>query len=227
MAQHPGRAWAFYAAIAADNLCQGFAGVVLVAFMSSLTNRSYTATQYALLVSLANLPGKVLGGVSGVHRRSDARYSTFFIAQHAAVMPTPAAAGMAVAADPRPRRRVADAADARPARCPCGARESVGHGCGKERTMTDIVLRDIDAVLADRISCIGEQRGWADARHPAAPCSSRACTPAKAGALVHLDDREADALAAGDRGAGTGAGRRRVRPDRADVRRAATSSDAA
>lgn len=61
MAQNPGKLWAFYAALSADNLFQGFAGTVLVAFMSSLTNRNFTATQYALLVSLANLPGKFAG----------------------------------------------------------------------------------------------------------------------------------------------------------------------
>ncbi|MCW5569131.1 MAG: MFS transporter, partial [Dokdonella sp.] len=65
MAQYPSQIWAFYAAITADNLCQGFAGVVLIAFMSSLTDRNFTATQFALLVSLANLPGKFVGGVSG------------------------------------------------------------------------------------------------------------------------------------------------------------------
>ncbi len=58
MAQHPpGELWAFYAALSADNLFQGFAGVVLVAFMSSLTDRNFTATQYGLLVSLAEPAG--------------------------------------------------------------------------------------------------------------------------------------------------------------------------
>ena len=61
MAQHPSEIWAFFAAITADNLAQGFAGTVLVAFMSGLTNQNFTATQYALLVSLANLPGKFVG----------------------------------------------------------------------------------------------------------------------------------------------------------------------
>lgn len=87
MAHHPGQIWAFYAALSADNLFQGFAGTVLVAFMSSLTNRNFTATQYALLVSLANLPGKFAGGVSGffVQRTS---YSTFFIVSALTVIPT-------------------------------------------------------------------------------------------------------------------------------------------
>lgn len=65
MAFHPGELWAFVMTISGDNFSQGFAGVVLVAFMSGLTNRSFTATQYALLSALANLPGKLIGGVSG------------------------------------------------------------------------------------------------------------------------------------------------------------------
>lgn len=87
MAQNPSQIWAFYAAISADNLFQGFAGVVLVAFMSSLTDRNFTATQYALLVSLANLPGKFVGGVSGFLVEATS-YSTFFILSALTVVPT-------------------------------------------------------------------------------------------------------------------------------------------
>jgi PAT family beta-lactamase induction signal transducer AmpG len=66
---------------------QGFAGVVLVAFMSSLTDRNFTATQYALLASLANLPGKFIGGVSGyIVEATD--YQTFFIFSTLSVIPT-------------------------------------------------------------------------------------------------------------------------------------------
>lgn len=87
MAQYPSQIWAFYAAITADNLCQGFAGVVLIAFMSSLTDRAFTATQFALLVSLANLPGKFVGGVSGFIVEASS-YSTFFLLSALTVVPT-------------------------------------------------------------------------------------------------------------------------------------------
>ncbi|MDQ3288855.1 MAG: MFS transporter [Pseudomonadota bacterium] len=87
MAQNPGQIWAFYAAISADNLFQGFAGVVLVAFMSSLTDRNFTATQYALLVSLANLPGKFVGGLSGFIVEASS-YSAFFLFSALTVVPT-------------------------------------------------------------------------------------------------------------------------------------------
>ncbi|HSC69295.1 MAG TPA: MFS transporter [Cellvibrio sp.] len=87
MAHNPGQNWAFFATISADNLSQGFAGVVLVAFMSSLTNRNFTATQYALLASLANLPGKFIGGLSGYMVEASS-YSTFFILSTLSVVPT-------------------------------------------------------------------------------------------------------------------------------------------
>ena len=87
MAQYPSQIWAFYAAITADNLCQGFAGVVLIAFMSSLTDRNFTATQFALLVSLANLPGKFVGGVSGYIVEATS-YSAFFVFSALTVVPT-------------------------------------------------------------------------------------------------------------------------------------------
>lgn len=65
MSAFPSQLWAFYAAITADNFSQGFAGVVLVAFLSALSHRAHTATQFALMVSLANLPGKFAGALSG------------------------------------------------------------------------------------------------------------------------------------------------------------------
>jgi len=43
----------------------GFAGTCLIAYMSSLTSRGFTATQYALLSSLFTLPGRLLGSQSG------------------------------------------------------------------------------------------------------------------------------------------------------------------
>lgn len=86
MAQNPSEIWAFFAAITADNLAQGFAGTVLVAFMSSLTNQNFTATQYALLVSLANLPGKFVGGFSG-YIVEQSSYSAFFLISAVSVVP--------------------------------------------------------------------------------------------------------------------------------------------
>ncbi len=55
----------FTAVMAVDNFAQAFAGVALVAYMSSLTGLGYTATQYALLSATYALLGKVLKGFSG------------------------------------------------------------------------------------------------------------------------------------------------------------------
>ena len=52
--------------ISADNISGGFAATAFVAYLSSLTNRSYTATQYALFSSLMTLPGKFISGFSGM-----------------------------------------------------------------------------------------------------------------------------------------------------------------
>ena len=87
MALHPAELWAFFVAISFDNLSQGFAGTVLIAFMAGLTHRHFTATQYALLVSLANLPGRVVGGVSGFVVEQIG-YAGFFIASALTVIPT-------------------------------------------------------------------------------------------------------------------------------------------
>jgi PAT family beta-lactamase induction signal transducer AmpG len=51
--------------ISMDNFAQGAHGTALIAFMSSLTSASYTATQYAVLSSLYALPPKLLMGTSG------------------------------------------------------------------------------------------------------------------------------------------------------------------
>ncbi|MFY9178665.1 MAG: MFS transporter [Venatoribacter sp.] len=58
--------WALAVVISIDNLSGGIASTAFVAYLSSLANRSYTATQYALFSSLMTLPGKFISGFSGV-----------------------------------------------------------------------------------------------------------------------------------------------------------------
>ncbi|MEO7072128.1 MAG: MFS transporter [Rhodanobacter sp.] len=87
MTANPGQSWAFVTAISGDNAALGFAGVVLVAFLSSLTSSEFTATQYALLVSFANMPGKLIGGMSGFLVESWG-YDGFFIFSTLSVVPT-------------------------------------------------------------------------------------------------------------------------------------------
>jgi PAT family beta-lactamase induction signal transducer AmpG len=51
--------------ISVDNLAMGIAGTSLIAYLSSLTSATYTATQYALFSSMYALPGKLIMGTSG------------------------------------------------------------------------------------------------------------------------------------------------------------------
>ena len=65
--------------ISADNLSSGIASAAFIAYLSSLTNVNYSATQYALFSSMMLLLPKFLAGYSG--RYVDAfGYSDFFVA---------------------------------------------------------------------------------------------------------------------------------------------------
>lgn len=64
-------------AITAENVAGGWAGTALIAYMSSLTNRAFSATQYALFSSFYALPGKLFGGFSGIMVDS-LGYANFF-----------------------------------------------------------------------------------------------------------------------------------------------------
>ncbi len=64
--------------IAADNLSAGIATTAFVAFLSSLTNISFTAMQYAIFSSLMILFPKLIGGYSGTVV-SAFGYDTFFL----------------------------------------------------------------------------------------------------------------------------------------------------
>ena len=57
--------WALAVTISFDNFAQGFAGTVFIAYLSSLTNVSFTATQYALFSALSVFIGKLVAGFSG------------------------------------------------------------------------------------------------------------------------------------------------------------------
>jgi PAT family beta-lactamase induction signal transducer AmpG len=52
--------------ISADNFSAGVAGSAFIAYLSSLTNRAYTATQYALFSSLMTMGPKLISGFSGI-----------------------------------------------------------------------------------------------------------------------------------------------------------------
>ncbi|HUA79721.1 MAG TPA: MFS transporter [Dyella sp.] len=62
---HPGHLAMLTLAISGQNFFEAMLGPPTVAFLSLLVNRQHTATQYALLSSLVNLSGKVLGFFAG------------------------------------------------------------------------------------------------------------------------------------------------------------------
>jgi MFS transporter, PAT family, beta-lactamase induction signal transducer AmpG len=64
---------AFALAVMVDNVSAGYAGTILIAYMSSLTSAGFTATQYALFSSLYSLPGKLIAAQSGTIVEASAR----------------------------------------------------------------------------------------------------------------------------------------------------------
>ena len=83
---HPGSIPALTLVISAENITLGFLGTAAVAFLSALVNKQHTATQYALLSSMVNLPGKVLGVFAGGIVEAT-NYGTYFIIATLAVLP--------------------------------------------------------------------------------------------------------------------------------------------
>jgi len=67
-----------YLVISADNLSAGLASAAFIAFLSGLTNTSFTAVQYAIFSSLMSLLPKMIGGYSGSMVDSIG-YSNFFL----------------------------------------------------------------------------------------------------------------------------------------------------
>ena len=72
--------------VSLDNLSGGFATTAFIAYLSGLTNKAYTATQYALFSSLMTLPGKFMSGFSGFVVDSYG-YFTFFLSAAAMGLP--------------------------------------------------------------------------------------------------------------------------------------------
>ncbi len=64
--------------ISADNLSSGIASAAFIAYLSSLTNISYSATQYALFSSMMLLAPKFIAGFSGQYVDAYG-YSQFFV----------------------------------------------------------------------------------------------------------------------------------------------------
>lgn len=72
--------------ISLDNFAQGFSTVAFIAWMSSLTNMSFTATQYAIFSSIMTLLPKIAGGYSGTYVDAFG-YTSFFLMASALGIP--------------------------------------------------------------------------------------------------------------------------------------------
>ena len=79
----------FLATVIVDGFTGAFATVTFVSFLSYLTSRSFTATQYALMASLGNLARTTLSSFSGVMvDKLDGNWSLFFIITALMVIPS-------------------------------------------------------------------------------------------------------------------------------------------
>lgn len=77
---------ALIAVVSADNLSAGIASAAFIAYLSGLTNVSYSATQYALFSSMMLLAPKWLAGFSGAFVDAHG-YTSFFIGTAALGLP--------------------------------------------------------------------------------------------------------------------------------------------
>lgn len=79
----------FALAVVIDGFTAAFATVTFVAFISHLTSRAYSATQYALMASLGNLARTTLSSSSGMMVDGlDGNWALFFIITALMVMPS-------------------------------------------------------------------------------------------------------------------------------------------
>ena len=79
----------FALAVIADDFTSAFATVAFVTFISYLTSRTYTATQYALLASLGTLGRTLLAGLSGLLVDSTGgNWGLFFVLTALMVLPS-------------------------------------------------------------------------------------------------------------------------------------------
>lgn len=78
VANNPGNLSLLYIIIGADNITAGVAVAAFIAYLSSLTNLSFTAVQYAMFSSMMTLFPKLLGGYSGSIVNS-LGYESFFL----------------------------------------------------------------------------------------------------------------------------------------------------
>ena len=94
LAGHGHDVTALIAVVSADNLASGIASAAFIAYLSSLTNVSYSATQYALFSSMMLLLPKFIAGFSGDYVNTFG-YAHFFTATALLGLPVLVLVGLA------------------------------------------------------------------------------------------------------------------------------------
>ena len=79
--------WLFAATIIVDNFTTAFSSVAFVSFLTALTGRAFSATQYALLASIGNLGRTTLASGSGWFIDITGSWVLFFILTTILVIP--------------------------------------------------------------------------------------------------------------------------------------------
>lgn len=80
--------WLLLLTLLVDNFTAAFSSVALVAFISAVTGRAFSATQYALLASLGNLGRSSMSGASGYLVDWLGSWTLFFIITTVMVIPS-------------------------------------------------------------------------------------------------------------------------------------------
>lgn len=88
MAQSGPLEWLLLLTLLVDNFTAAFSSVALVAFISAITGRAFTATQYALLASLGNLGRSSMSGASGYMVDWLGSWEAFFVVTTLMVIPS-------------------------------------------------------------------------------------------------------------------------------------------
>jgi PAT family beta-lactamase induction signal transducer AmpG len=80
--------WLLLLTLIVDNFTTAFSTVAFVSFLTALTGRAFSATQYALLASLGNLSRTTLAGLSGFTVDWLGSWERFFVVTALMVLPS-------------------------------------------------------------------------------------------------------------------------------------------